>query len=539
MADGGPTAAGVRPSPAAPGDAAQRLPVALIRTLVGRITFVAREGWGMDALIAVAALAFVVASVLHATIEPSLATAVVVAATAITLISAVVVRLFTTVLAVAVLGVALGVASLVTVLAVTRGFEHAIVDRLTALNGHVLVSEYGLDFDEHAAVAARLREDERVRSAAPFVWGTVAYAHEWLDADAQGEREVPPTSGALHDGGSGGLETPPTVASGEAGSDPGRSASDYGPLVGMIKGVDPALSRRFRGFADAFGACDPEAALRPAQPNAAPTIALGRQLALRLGVVPGDRVRVVAPTALDGTEAPLSEPPRTASFEVTCTLDTGLSEFDERLAFVHLTAAQALLFGEGRVTGVELELHDPNAATTVARDAELVLHRPPFGDPTLPPRFRAGSWVDQVGGVLDLVRQIRTVVSLVLMLLLVVAGGALVSALLLLVRRHRHLLAVLGMLGTPPRVVFLTFEAVGVLAGLVGSMLGALLGLVLVASVWRVHLPLAGSVYPIDHLPVRLGVLDFVWPIGLALLVCSLVSGPIAWSAVRPQPLDA
>jgi lipoprotein-releasing system permease protein len=307
----------------------------------------------------------------------------------------------------------------------------------------------------------------------------------------------------------------------------------------MIKGVDPARSSEFRGFSAAFGPCAPSEALRPAQPDAAPTIAVGRQLARRLGVVPGDRLRVVAPTALDGTAAPLSEPPRAASFVVTCELDTGLSEFDERLAFVHLTAAQALLFGEGRVTGIELELHEAEAAVAVARDAEQALHRLPVGDPSLPPRFRAGSWVDQVGGVLDLVRQIRTVVSLVLMLLLVVAGGALISALLLLVRRHRHLLAVLGMLGTAPRVVFVVFEAVGVLAGLIGSLLGALLGLVLVAAVWRVRLPLAGSVYPIDHLPVRLGVLDFVWPIGLALLVCALASGPIAWSAVRPRPLDA
>jgi len=494
----------------------------LVRLLVARIAFVRRDDRNVDVALLVSAACFAAAAIVHAATEPSLLTATLVALTAIALASALVVRVFATVLAVAVLGVALGVASLVTVLAVTRGFEYAIVERLTSLNGHVLVSEYGLDFDEHDQVAARLLEDPRVHAAAPFAWGIVAYAriesHEAVDAVDAVEQ---------------------TMGDATERESERESERDSDPVVGMIKGVDPAHSGEFRGFTRAFVGCTPQAGLQPAQPHSPPTIALGRELARRLGVTPGEHVRVVSPTALDGTQAPLAETPRAATFLVSCLLDTGLSEFDERLGLVHLTAAQALLFGEGRVTGIELELGDASDAVAVARDAEAALHRLPISDPTLPPRFRAGSWVDQVGGVLDLVRQIRTVVSLILTLLLVVAGAALVSALLLLVRRHTRLLAVLGMLGAPPRVAFLTFETVGVLAGIVGSGLGALLGGVLVAAVWRVRLPLAASVYPIDHLPVRLGVTDFAWPMGAALLVCALVSGPIAWSAVRRRGLEA
>jgi lipoprotein-releasing system permease protein len=67
------------------------------------------------------------------------------------------VRALTPAVAVAVFGMSLGVAALVTVLGVTSGFEYELTARLSRINGHVLVSEYGQDFDEYPAMIARWR----------------------------------------------------------------------------------------------------------------------------------------------------------------------------------------------------------------------------------------------------------------------------------------------------------------------------------------------------------------------------------------------
>src|SRR5690606_36972660 len=109
-------------------------------------------------------------------------------------------------------------------------------------------------------------------------------------------------------------------------------------------------------------------ALRPGDVRHVPAIALGGRLAARLGVEVGDRVRLVAPAELDGTAAAMSRPPRHGEYEVVDLLDTGVGDYDAALALVHLSAAQALFFGERRVTGVEFALREPDQATAFAHE---------------------------------------------------------------------------------------------------------------------------------------------------------------------------
>ena len=70
---------------------------------------------------------------------------------------------------IAVAGVALGVAALLAVMAITSGFQVEFRDKVLGVNAHVLVMKYGLDFEEYEDVMARAREMPEVRGAAPFV----------------------------------------------------------------------------------------------------------------------------------------------------------------------------------------------------------------------------------------------------------------------------------------------------------------------------------------------------------------------------------
>ncbi len=420
---------------------------------------------------------------------------------ALALLGAACVRTLTPAVAVAVFGMGLGCAALVTVLGVTSGFEHELTARLARINGHVLLLEYGQDFDEYPQVVARWREDPRVLGVSPFAYAMAAV----VPAPIPGPNERRPEEAVRED----------------------RSETEAEerlrtPAIAVVKALDPTLAAALPGV-PAMLRSGTLGALRPADTRRAPGVALGYRLAARLGVEVGDFVRLVIPAELDGSADSVARPPRHARFEVLDLVDTGMTEFDTSLALVHLSAGQSLFFDEARVTGVEFALRDPEQADGVA--AQLV--------ETTGPTFHATTWRQQSEGTIAGLRQIRAAVSLVLGLLELVAASALIASLLLLVRRKRAEIAALMALGADGRTVFWIFEAVGLLAGTVGAAVGLGLGLLLSGLVAAYRYPLSGDVYPVDHLPVHLTLVDVVAPGIAAVVLCALVSGPVALVAAK------
>ena len=139
--------------------------------------------------------------------------------------------------AVAVFGVALGCAALTTVLAVTSGFEHELTLRMTRMNGHVLLTKYGLDFAEYPAIAAELRADPRVRAASPFAFSMAA---------------IVPIRGE------------------------GAASGARGPAITAVKGLDPQAAAAATGVAE-MTRSGSLAALRAGDTRHAPGMALGRR----------------------------------------------------------------------------------------------------------------------------------------------------------------------------------------------------------------------------------------------------------------------
>lgn len=419
-------------------------------------------------------------------------------------------------LVVSVLGLALGVASLFVVLGVGSGIERSIVTSLARLNGHAMVSKYGLDFFEYEDVAAQLERDPRVRAASPFVFGVGAIVlvdPEDLAGDLAGPDSPEPEDAE------------------------GSEAVELNePVVVTIKGIDP---ERFAGFSavdDLFAVGGLES-LRPADPHTRPGIALGARLARRIGASPGDVVRVVVPAEIR-QDSKVSDKPRHAEFDLLGLLDTGFAEFDSTLALVHLSAAQAIVFGEMRASGIELELHSARlgAAVPIARELTDTLNRP-LTDQNLLPLYRAASWIER-SATLTSIRQTKALLALILSLIVVVASGSLLGALLLLVRREYRHIGVLSALGARPRQLFITFEFVGVAIGGLGSLLGLALGAISLFALALLRFELDPAIYMIDHLPVAFVFADMLIPTGLAILVCAVVTGPIARRVSKIRPLE-
>ncbi|WP_119718337.1 lipoprotein-releasing ABC transporter permease subunit [Cognatilysobacter tabacisoli] len=215
-----------------------------------------------------------------------------------------------------ILGIALGVAALITTLAVMSGFQREIRDRMLQMAAHATVSGYGEPLTDWPDAVAKALVDKRVAGAAPYV-----------------EKE------ALISG----LRNQPA----------------------LVRGVVPADEARVSVLADKMV----QGKLTDLRPGAF-NIVLGKELALWLGVGVGDSVVV---TTSDIRSTPVGALPQLKRFTVSGIFEAGYNEFDKGLAVVHMGDLQRVLrMGEG-VTGVRLRLHDMDRAWEVARDLAVSL----------------------------------------------------------------------------------------------------------------------------------------------------------------------
>ncbi len=297
----------------------------------------------------------------------------------------------------------------------------------------------------------------------------------------------------------------------------------------LVRGIDPveeakvtALGEQLRGSTFAT--------LQPGQWH----IVLGGELARQLGVAVGDKLTVIAP---GGQVTPAGVVPRLKQFTVSGSFDSGHYEYDSTLALVHLEDA-ARLFRTGGPTGVQLKLSDQQDARVVS--ARLVQQ--------LPAGLTVRDWTRVNRNWYDAVQVEKRLMGIILTLIVAVAAFNLVSTLVMTVTDKRADIAILRTLGASPRSVMGIFMVQGALAGIIGTVTGVTLGL-LVAFNIDVIVPaieralgvafLPGSIYVISRMPSQPLVAD-IWPITLMSLVLSFVATLYpSWRASRVNPAEA
>jgi lipoprotein-releasing system permease protein len=214
---------------------------------------------------------------------------------------------------VSLVGVALGVAALITVLSVMNGLESELRTRLLSLTAHASLNAAGAPIDGWSARIQQLRGAPGLKGAAPF-----------LDTDAM-------------------LSRPPSMSG------------------AIVRGIDPSLEGQVSSIADAMR----EGKLSDLTPGSN-RIILGRMLAYQLQLGMGDPVTVMIPgTSASGGDAIV---PRLREFTVAGIFEVGLQEHDSVLALVNLEDAEALRGIDGP-TGIRLKFDDVLKAPQLARSA--------------------------------------------------------------------------------------------------------------------------------------------------------------------------
>ena len=200
-------------------------------------------------------------------------------------------------------GIALGVATLIIVMSVMNGFRAELLGRILGLNGHLVVQSLTGNIPDYDALAARLRMIPGVTNATPIIEGQVLVNTEGA------------SFGALVRG----LETED------------------------LKKLTTVSSTLSSGALEGFDDGD--------------SVILGARLAERLGLVPGMMVTLVAPK---GAVTPFGTTPRIKTYRVSGTFRIGMSEYDQTFIFMPLKEAQ-LFFGlDKAVQGIEIMVAAPD-----------------------------------------------------------------------------------------------------------------------------------------------------------------------------------
>src|SRR5947208_2501907 len=207
------------------------------------------------------------------------------------------------------LGIALGVATLIIVMSVMNGFRAELIGRILGLNGHLAVYGETAQLKDFDAAAAMVRQVPGVTSATPLVEGQV------------------------------------------------MATSEGGAAGALVRGIRPDDIRARKLIADHIVA----GSLVEFGDD---RVAIGDRLARRLGLGVGGRVTLIAP---EGTDTAFGTMPRLKTYQVVALFDVGFYEYDNTFIYVPLASAQVFFRMPDAVSDLEVFLADADSASRVGR----------------------------------------------------------------------------------------------------------------------------------------------------------------------------
>jgi lipoprotein-releasing system permease protein len=298
----------------------------------------------------------------------------------------------------------------------------------------------------------------------------------------------------------------------------------------MVRGVDPGLERNVSEIAGNMVVGTLEE-LVPGEFN----VVLGSELARLLGVNLGHKVTLTVP---QGQVTPAGLLPRMKRFTVVGIFKIGMYEYDSGLAVIHLDDAARLYRSEGQATGLRLRLHDVFEAPSV---------RTSLAD-KLGSAYRVGDWTREHANFFRALKIEKRVMFIILFLIIAVAAFNLVASLVMLVTDKQSDIAILRTLGMSPRGVMGIFFTQGTLVGTVGTLLGAIAGVITALNIETI-VPFLENLFGAKFFPADVYVIsDFPaelhWDDVIQITIASLVMSALAtlypaWRAARTQPAEA
>ncbi|MEJ8574640.1 lipoprotein-releasing ABC transporter permease subunit [Microbaculum marinum] len=379
------------------------------------------------------------------------------------------------------LGIMLGVATLIIVMAVMNGFRNELMDKILGLNGHLIVQVYDTPFTDFDEVDATIDAIDGVRLSFPFIEGQAMASSSLggFGALVRGMRQAD-------------LERLGTISD--------------NVLQGTLEGFDEGES-----------------------------VAIGIRLAERLGLRAGDRMTLISPR---GAATPFGTTPRIKSYPVAAVFEIGMSEYDGAFVFMPFQEAQAYFNEDGLASGVEVFVDDPDDVDAFRTRLDETIERPIFISDWRQRNATFFSALEVERNVMFLILMLIVLVAalnIISGLIMLVKDKGHDIAILRTMGATR---------GSIMRVFFITGAAIGVVGTFAGLILGTLVCWN-VESIRQGLSRLTGTelfspeLYYLSRLPAEMDGGEVVAVVIMALLLSFLATLYPSWQAARLDPVEA
>jgi lipoprotein-releasing system permease protein len=382
------------------------------------------------------------------------------------------------------IGIALGVATLIVVLSVMGGFRATLISRLIGMNGHIVVTARDGMLQTSPELLATLRNTPEVKAV------RLTLERQALVGTPSGQ-----TRGALL----------------------------RGVRLEDLTSREIVTRNIIQGELGAF--------------DTRPGVVIGERLRQGLGLNVGDKITVTTHRLNEsGTIAP-----RYADYEVLASFLTKRYEFDNALVFVPLRMLQDDLEYDNRtVSSIDLDLADADRAPQVAEMIRNTLKRDDL---------KVADWQTLNARFVGALQVERVMMFIILTLIVLVAAMNVIASFTMLVRVKRGSIAILRTMGAAPGTIVRAFFMSAAAVGIVGTLAGTGLGLLVCANVGAIARFIGslgggqnGNWIEIEFItsaPVRVQAAEVLTVIAIALVLSLAAAAYPAWRSTRVEPVEA
>ncbi len=264
-------------------------------------------------------------------------------------------------------------------------------------------------------------------------------------------------------------------------------------------------------------------------------VAVGAKLADHLSLRVGDKVTIMAP---HGAETPFGVTPRMKAYTVAAIFQIGMATFDNTFIFMPLAEAQTFFNDEGQANVIEVYVADPDNMDAMRRAIEAAQQRPMIDT----------DWRQLNRSFFDVLAVESNVMFAILALIMLVAALNIISGLIMLVQDKARAIAVLRTMGATRGAVMRIFLITGATIGVVGTVVGLVLGLLVAHNVEPIRRGLAwltganlfpSEFYFLSQLPSRVETRDVIAVVALALFLSIAATIYPSWRAAKLDPVEA